>query len=61
MGKFRQILMEISELSVAYDIRREHWRINNKIKIKFTLSVNTIKIFISCNENIRIFTRASHS
>ena len=26
----------------------------------YSFSVNTIKIFISCNENIQIFTRASH-
>ena len=32
------------------------------IKRKFTsFLVNTIKIFISCNENIQIFTRALHS
>ena len=35
---------------------------NNKIKRKFAfISVNTINIFISCNENIQIFIRASHS
>ena len=32
------------------------------VLIKNTLfSVTTIKIFISCNENIQIFTRASYS
>ena len=43
---------------VSYDARKAHWRVNNKIKGKFTY---TIKSFISCNENIQIFTRASHS
>ena len=48
--------------NVNYDARNAHWRVNNKIKRKFTLfSVYTIKIFISCNENIQILTRASHS
>ena len=43
----------------SYDVRNAHWRVNIKIKRKFTLfSVNTIKIFILCNENIQIFTRA---
>ena len=48
---------------VRYDVRNMQWRVKkNKIKRKFTLfSVNTIKIFISCNENIQIFTLASHS
>ena len=46
---------------VIYDVRNAHWRVNKKIKRKFTLfSVNTIKNFISGNENIQIFTRASH-
>ena len=58
---------------VSYDVRSAHWRVNNKIKRKFTLfSLNTIKknygfhwkkskfsFFFSCNENIHIFTRAS--
>ena len=44
---------------VSYDVRNAHWRVNNKIKRKiYSFSVNTIKIFISCNENIQIFTRA---
>ena len=44
---------------ISYDVRNAHWRVNNKIKRKFTLfSVNIIKSFISCNENIQIFTRA---
>ena len=47
---------------VTYDVRNAHWRVNNKIKRKnYPFSVNTIKIFISCNENIQMFTRASHS
>ena len=46
---------------VSNDVRNVHWHVNNKIKRKFTLfSVNTIKNFISCNENTPIFTRASH-
>ena len=32
---------------------RAHWHVTNKI--------NITKIFISCNENIQIFTRAWHS
>ena len=45
---------------VSYDIRNAHWRVNNKKKKKkiYSFSVNTIKFFISCNENIQIFTRA---
>ena len=47
---------------VSYDVRNAHWRVNNKIKRKVTFFlVNSIKICISCNENIHIFTRASHS
>ena len=46
---------------VSYHVRNAHWRVNIKIKRKFTLSLNTIKNFISCNENIEISTRASHS
>ena len=55
---------------VTYNVRNAHWRVNNKIKRKFKktktkknypFSVANIKIFISCNENIQIFTRASHS
>ena len=48
---------------VRYDVRNVQWRVKkkeNKKKI-YSFSVNTIKIFISCNENIQIFTRASHS
>ena len=44
---------------VSYDVINAHWHVNNKIKRKLTLT--TIKIFISFNENIHIFTRASHS
>ena len=43
---------------VNYDVRSAHCRVNNKT---YFFSVNTITIFISCNENIQIFTRASHS
>ena len=47
---------------VSYDVRSAHWCVNNKIKKKiYSFSVNSIKNFISCNENIQIFTRASHS
>ena len=47
---------------VSYDVRNAHWRVNNKNKKKiYSFSMNTIKIFISCNENVQIFTRASHS
>ena len=47
---------------VRYDVRNAHWPVNNKKKKKiYSFSVNTIKIFISCNENIQIFTRALHS
>ena len=47
---------------VSFDVRSAHWLVNNKIKRKFTLfSVNTREKFISCNENIQIFTRAAHS
>ena len=47
---------------VSYDVRNAHWHVNNRIKKKiYSFSVNTIKIFISCNENIHIFTSASHS
>ena len=47
---------------VIYDVRIAHWRVNNKMKRKFTLfSEYHKKKFISCNENIQIFTRASHS
>ena len=45
---------------VSYDVRNAHCKQWNKKKI-YSFSVNTIKIFISCNENIQIFTRASHS
>ena len=45
---------------VGYDVRNAHWRVNNKIKRKFTLFSEYHKIFITCNENIQIFTRASH-
>ena len=34
---------------------------NNIIKRKVAFPVNTIPIFISCNENIHLFTGASHS
>ena len=44
---------------VIYDVINAHWRVNNKIKRKFTLFFSEYhKIFISCNENIQIFTRA---
>ena len=47
---------------VRYDVRNVQWYVKNKIKKKiYSFSVNTIKLFISCNENIQIFTRASHS
>ena len=47
---------------VSYDVRNVHRHVNNKIERKFTLfSVNTIKNFISSNENMQIFTSASHS
>ena len=43
---------------VNYDIRNAHWRVNNKIKRKFTLfQWIPSKIFILCNENIQIRTR----
>ena len=47
---------------VRYDVRNVQWYVKNKINKKiYSFSVNTIKLFISCNENIQIFTRASHS
>ena len=47
---------------IIYDVINAHWRVNNKIKKKiYSFSVDTIKNSISCNENIQIFTRASHS
>ena len=49
----RRIDVHVLFGDVSYDVRNAHWRVNNEIKRKFTLfSVNTIKIFISCNENI---------
>ena len=52
------VLFSINNIN---DVRNVHWRVNNKIKRKFTLSSEYHKkIFISCNENIQIFTRASH-
>ena len=44
---------------VSYDVRSVHWRVNNKIKRKkYSFSVITIKsfIFISCEENLQVFT-----
>ena len=47
---------------VRYDVRNVQWHVKKQIKKKiYSFSVNTIKIFISCNENIQIFTHASHS
>ena len=46
---------------VSFDVRNALWCVNNKIKKNYSFSVSTIKIFISCHENIEIFTRASHS
>ena len=54
---------------VIYDVRNAHWRVNKQKKKKkrkkkkkkiYSFSVNTIN-FISGNENIQVFTRASHS
>ena len=46
---------------VSYDVRSAHWRVNNKIKKIYSSTVIILKFFTSCNENIHIFTRASHS
>ena len=43
---------------LSYDVRSAHWHGNNKI---YSVSVSTMKIFISCNENIQIFPLTPHS
>ena len=46
---------------VSYDVRNP-WCVNNKIKQENLLFFSEYhKIFISCNENIQIFTLALHS
>ena len=46
---------------ISYDVRSAHWYVNNKIKRKFNLFLmNTTEIFVSCNENIKIFILALH-
>ena len=47
---------------VIYDVRNAHWRVNKKIKNNLLFFSEYHKFFfISGNENIQIFTGASHS